>query len=476
MATTMATNANESASTSDFYHGSPSNSTLSYAEPHKVSPAPKLKKKTSGRRPAPKKIESDSPNSAVGEQEETRDIDNAEMVGSNSEMQEGSVDELSPPSSIQSDFFTVTDLTSDTGYLSPPVSAVFTAFPSNLSSSDLSYLHSHDAFTLPSAAMQSELLKAYADFVHSQMAIIDLEEFLLVVNYMNEKPDKQRTDSGGFQTSGRKQISFLLFQAVLYAGLGYLSTKSLKEAGFQSYSSAQTILFNRVILLYSFNTCDDRLSVIQSLLLMTLCASTSEARHWLSLAASFSQSLGLNCDVSSSRLPLRRKHLHRRIWWTAFLRDRILALRLSDDSRNRFIIKLEDCRIDPLNLEDFDLDENKSNHESVSAVKMRTDVVLCVERVMLCWHNNNHPVPSFLPDSRLTTASQPIFCSSLDEWQFPRREHSASTTTSTPQSLTDISTPDFDHVIDVTTQASSESDVDREYVDFIEYLEVGLVK
>lgn len=149
---------------------------------------------------------------------------------------------------------------------------------------------------------------------------------------------------------------------------------------------------------------------------------------------------------------------------------------MGDDSRNRLIIKLEDCRIDLLNLEDFDLDENKLNHESVSAVKMRTDAVLCVERVMLCWQSNNHPVPSFSPDSRLTTASQPIFCSSLDEWQFPRREHSASTTTSTPQSLTDISTPDFDHVIDVTTQASSESDVDREYVDFIEYLEVGLVK
>ncbi|KAL5348641.1 hypothetical protein ACLOAV_006058 [Pseudogymnoascus australis] len=108
--------------------------------------------------------------------------------------------------------------------------------------------------------MQSELLKAYADFVHSQMPIIDLEEFLLVVNYMNEKPNKQRTDSGGFQTSGGKQISFF------------------------------------------------------------------------------------------------------------------------DDSRRTFKIKLEDCRIDLLNVEDFDLDENKLNHESVSAVKMRADAVLCVER------------------------------------------------------------------------------------------------
>ncbi|OBT88447.1 hypothetical protein VE02_03253 [Pseudogymnoascus sp. 03VT05] len=325
--------------------------------------------------------------------------------------------------------------------------------------------------------MQLELIKAYANFVYSQMPILDLEELLLMVKHMDDKPDEQRTDSGTFENSGKKQISFLLFQAVLYAGLGYLSTKALREAGFQSRSSAQTIFFNRVTLLYSFNTCDDRLSVIQSLLLMTLCSSTSEARHWLSLATSFSQSLGLNCDVSSPSVPLRKKHLCRRIWWTAFLRDRILALGLSDDSSRSFIIKTEDCRIDLLRLEDFDLDENVLNHETVSAVRMRTDAVLCVERLLLCWHSNDHPVSSFsLMDTRLTTASQPIFCSSLDEWQFPRRENSASITTSTPQSVTDISTPDFDQVIDIKTPYGSDSDVDREYVDFIEYLEVGLVK
>ena len=150
---------------------------------------------------------------------------------------------------------------------------------------------------------------------------------------------------------------------------------------------------------------------------------------------------------------------------------------LSDDSCRTFIIKTEDCRIDLLSLEDFDLDESKLNPETIGAVKMRTDAILCVERVMLCWHSNGHPMSSFSPvDTRLTTSPQPIFCSSLDEWQFPRREHSASTTTSTPQSVTDISTPDFDHVIDIETQPSAESDVDREYVDFIEYLEVELVK
>ncbi|OBT91771.1 hypothetical protein VE01_09322 [Pseudogymnoascus verrucosus] len=325
--------------------------------------------------------------------------------------------------------------------------------------------------------MQLELLKAYADFVYNQMPVLDLEELLLMVKYMDDKLDEQRIDSFAFENSGKKQISFLLFQAVLYAGLGYLSTKALTEAGFQSRSSAQKIFFNRVSLLYSFNTCDDRLSVIQSLLLMTLCSSTTEARHWLSLATSFSKSLGLNCDVSSSSLPLRKKHLRRRIWWTAFLRDRILALGLSGDSCRSFIINIDDCRIDLLSLEDFDLDENVLNPETISAVRMRTDAVLCVERLLLCWHSNDHPASSFSSrDTRLTMVSQPIFCSSLDEWQFPRREHPTTTTTSTPESITDISTPDFDEVIDIKTQSSSGSDVDREYVDFIEYLQEELVK
>lgn len=155
------------------------------------------------------------------------------------------IEELSSPPSIHSDFFT-TDFALDSGHSNPHLPRAFTAFPSNLSFSDISYLHSHDAFTLPSAAMQSELLKAYADFVHSQMPILDLEELLLLIKHMDDRPVEQRTDSDGFENSSRKQISFLLFQAVMYAGLGYLSTKALREAGFRSRSSAQTIFFNRV--------------------------------------------------------------------------------------------------------------------------------------------------------------------------------------------------------------------------------------
>jgi hypothetical protein len=156
------------------------------------------------------------------------------------------IEELSSPSSSQPDFSTGTDFASDASYSSPPLPVFFTSFPSNLSSSDLSYLHSHDAFTLPSTAIQLELLKAYSDFVYSQMPILDLEELLLMVKHMDNKPDEQRTNSGAFENSDKKQISFLLFQAVLYAGLGYLSTKALREAGFQSRSSAHKIFFNRV--------------------------------------------------------------------------------------------------------------------------------------------------------------------------------------------------------------------------------------
>lgn len=94
--------------------------------------------------------------------------------------------------------------------------------------------------------MQSDLLKAYADFVHSQMPILDLEELLLIVKYMDDKADQQRIDRGALENSSRKPISFLLYQAVLYAGLGYLSAKALKEAGFRNHSAAQTIFFNRV--------------------------------------------------------------------------------------------------------------------------------------------------------------------------------------------------------------------------------------
>ena len=128
----------------------------------------------------------------------------------------------------------------------PILPRVFTPFPRHLDSPDLSYLQSRDALTLPSEVMQVELLKAYIEFVHSSMPILDVEEFLSAVKYGYGGLDGQKGKGIDRENENRKQISFLLFQAVMFAGIGYVSTRVLKEAGYNNRESAKRVFFNRV--------------------------------------------------------------------------------------------------------------------------------------------------------------------------------------------------------------------------------------
>jgi hypothetical protein len=123
---------------------------------------------------------------------------------------------------------------------------VFMPFPRHLNATDLSYLHSRDALTLPSESLQIEILKAYVEYVNGSMPLLDLEEFLSSVKYGCEGLDGQKGRGIERENAGEKHISFLLFQAVMFAGVGYVSLKQLREAGYKSRESAKRAFFSRV--------------------------------------------------------------------------------------------------------------------------------------------------------------------------------------------------------------------------------------
>lgn len=168
------------------------------------------------------------------------------------------VSEIMPPlpsiisqSSIQTPYCTSSRTKSWIQIASPLASApnvashtlprVFTPFPCHLAAADVAYLQSRDALTLPSEPMQIALLKAYVEFVNPTMPLLDLEEFLSAVKYGMAGPG-----SVARENMGKKQIALLLFQAVMFAGAGFVSLKILKEEGFQSRETAKTVLFSRV--------------------------------------------------------------------------------------------------------------------------------------------------------------------------------------------------------------------------------------
>jgi hypothetical protein len=124
----------------------------------------------------------------------------------------------------------------------PPL---FAPFPHHLDSHDLSYLHSRDALTLPSENLQIALLKAYISFIHPMTPILDLEEFLSAVKYGQLGLDDEKGKCIEREMDGRKQIPFLLFQAVMLAGVGVVSLRDLKEEGYLDRERAGRVFFNR---------------------------------------------------------------------------------------------------------------------------------------------------------------------------------------------------------------------------------------
>jgi hypothetical protein len=114
-----------------------------------------------------------------------------------------------------------------------------------------------------------------------------------------------------------------------------------------------------------------------------------DAWHWLGLAISLSYSLGLNRTIPSTNASLRRKRLERRVWWTAFVRDRALALSASGTYERLVRIKREDCDVRMLSLEDFDLDENERMDEGEEKIRLRKNAAQCVEKALLCWCSND---------------------------------------------------------------------------------------
>ena len=122
------------------------------------------------------------------------------------------------------------------------LSDLFIPFPTHLGARELAYLESHDALSVPSEELQVQLLQAYIEFVHGAMPVLDLEHFLSVVKYGSLSSSAQNTQD----TPASNRISFLLFQAVMFAASGYVSTRVLIEAGYTSRESAKRIFFNRV--------------------------------------------------------------------------------------------------------------------------------------------------------------------------------------------------------------------------------------
>ncbi|GAW10931.1 hypothetical protein ANO14919_002690 [Xylariales sp. No.14919] len=204
---------------------------------------------------------------------------------------------------------------------------------------EIDILHQRGAFLLPPRQLCDELIEAYFKWVHPIVPVINRTRFM-----------RQYRDP-------KNPPSLLLLQAVLLAGSRVCQNQQLMDANGSTTPAALTF-YKRAKALYDANYEDDRVTIVQSLLLMGWYWEgpedvTKNVFYWSRVAIIVAQGSGMHRSVEGSQLSNADKRLWKRIWWTLFTRDRSVAVALGRPCN----INLEDCDVEMLTEDDFIEDE-----------------------------------------------------------------------------------------------------------------------
>ncbi len=102
-------------------------------------------------------------------------------------------------------------------------------FPQHLTADEIHILVRKSALFIPENAFRNQLLGTYIEHVHPYMPLIDIHEFLRIID--------------GNGQSGR--MSLMLFQAVMFAGTAFIEVDHLYAAGFANRREAQMKFYQR---------------------------------------------------------------------------------------------------------------------------------------------------------------------------------------------------------------------------------------
>ncbi|KAH2180046.1 hypothetical protein KXW37_004530 [Aspergillus fumigatus] len=248
--------------------------------------------------------------------------------------------------------------------------------PSRISSEDLEFLRFRGALSIPESGLRNELLRCYIQWVHSFMPVLNLQEFLRCV---------AENDPEG-------NISLLLFQAVMFVATAFVDFKHLQDAGYKTRKSARNAFYERLRLLYSLDCEEDRIAILQTLLLMTYWSDhvnnpQRDIWDWIGICNTQAHSIGLNRDPTTSDMDPRMKRLRVRLWWSLYCRDRLIAMGLRRPTQ----INEGTSSVPMLRLDDFDFEPFHPSVIEIFRCRQLEDVshqkrlaTMFIEKAKLC--------------------------------------------------------------------------------------------
>ncbi|KAJ5465297.1 uncharacterized protein N7458_000983 [Penicillium daleae] len=247
---------------------------------------------------------------------------------------------------------------------------------SRLQVEDVDYLALTGALTVPDTELRNELLKAYVHYVHPSMPILDISVLIQSIVLEN----------------GMRPLSLLLFQAMMFAAMVYIDFEHPRVAGYANRKVARETFFMRARRLYDLEYETDPISLVQSLLLMThndeMNADSKDSWHWLGISISLAYSIGLHRGSRNHYKSVCNYGMWKRIWWSIYISDRLLALAMRQPMRIR------DCDFDVpmVTTDDFSLlpvSENVIRFLGYSEVLQNAGyqrhlIIMFIERSKLC--------------------------------------------------------------------------------------------
>ncbi|KAG8629726.1 hypothetical protein KVT40_001345 [Elsinoe batatas] len=223
---------------------------------------------------------------------------------------------------------------------------------------EIRILHERGAFLLPPRQLCDELVEDFFTWIAPVVPVINRSKFM-----------RRYRDS-------KNPPSLLLLQAILLAGSRVCSNPQLMDANGSTAPAAMTF-YKRAKALYDANYEDDRVTIVQALVLMAWWWEGPEGKdkektelapfarssiasdvtknvfYWSRTAIIVAQGSGMHRSVENSQLSRSDKRLWKRIWWTLFTRDRSVAVALGRPVG----ISIEDTDVEMLTAEDFIEDE-----------------------------------------------------------------------------------------------------------------------
>ncbi|KAF1811917.1 hypothetical protein P152DRAFT_488164 [Eremomyces bilateralis CBS 781.70] len=211
---------------------------------------------------------------------------------------------------------------------------------SDLDNMEVEILHQRGAFLLPPRALCDELVEAYFKWVAPVVPVINRNRFM-----------RQYRDP-------KNPPSLLLLQAILLAGSRVCTNSQLMDSSGSTTPAAMTF-YKRAKALYDANYEDDRVTIVQAVILMGWYWEgpevdvTKNVFYWSRVAIVVAQGSGMHRSVEGTQLTRSDKRLWKRIWWTLFARDRSVAVALG----RPVAINPEDSDVEMISEDDFIEDE-----------------------------------------------------------------------------------------------------------------------